>query len=217
MLRVSLIIALLLVVAVAAHAGPVLTLTPANLFGAPGQIIGFSGTIHNDLSDWISVVSITLTDPGAIGTSITSCFDSGPPTPPAGCLWFAQDLGGPTDGAIAPNSTWNLTFDPVLGKGLAEYLIDPGTPVGSTDGFDLLQPSYITVLFQAFTDDPATCGSCEDPIQEAILNSSPTTAQFTITATTATPEPGTVSFLGVGGAFLAAMAFWRRRHAIAPR
>jgi hypothetical protein len=209
MLKVSLIIALLLAVAVAAQANPVLTLTPANLFGAPGQIIEISGTIHNDLNEWISVASVTLTDPGAIGTSITSCFDSGPPTPFPSCGGLAQDFGGPVGISLRPNddplyADWPIT--------LAEYLIDPSTPVGSPDGFDPRYPSYITVQFEVFTDEPFSCNFlCEDGAEEAILNSSPTTAQFTITAV---PEPGTVSLLGVGGAFLAAMALWRRRRAI---
>ncbi|MBI4902149.1 MAG: PEP-CTERM sorting domain-containing protein [Acidobacteria bacterium] len=97
--------------------------------------------------------------------------------------------GGPGNGVLAPGSpAWN-------GQ-LAEYVIDP---LASANDFNT---GIIVVLYETFSADPVVCLGCRTGEGELF-------ADFSVTVTNETPEPGT---LGVAGLALLLLSFRRRRN-----
>ena len=151
----------------ALFASPVLTLDPSsgNISGPAGSTVGWGFSLTSDQTDWISV----------IGT--VALFETNP------ALGSFTDLigpqGGPTSGALAAGAAdWVQMFDLSVASGLGSFAIDPGAHIGDSDS------GTFRVLYETFTDNPATCGGC-------MLGVGSVDVGFTVTAAAQTPEPGT--------------------------
>ncbi|MCW5966197.1 MAG: PEP-CTERM sorting domain-containing protein [Bryobacterales bacterium] len=160
-------------IAALAAAAPILTLTPpsGNISGEPGGIAGFGFTFTADPDEWITVVSSFL------------LFETNPE------LGFYEDYmalqGGPDNGALAPGSpAWVQAFDPNQGFGLGAFFLSPLANVGDRNDAQLI------VIYERFSADPSTCGTCN-------LGSGEFSFDVSITAAAASqvPEPGTLSLL----------------------
>src|SRR5689334_443159 len=166
------------IAASAANAG-VITLSPAGgtIAGTPGATVGWGFQLAADPLDWISVVGVVPLgeDNPALGTFID----------------LISPQGGPSFGALAPGGPdWQQNFDLASFQGFASYTIDPAATPGDHNAGTFL------VLFETFTDNPASCGSCFDSSGTAFL-------PFQVEV--AAPEPGTVMLAGL------ALALWGLR------
>jgi len=162
----------LTIAAGAANAG-VITLSPAGgtIAGTPGATVGWGFRLEADPLDWISVVGIVPLgeDNPALGTFID----------------FISPQGGPTFGALAAGAPdWQQDFDLTQFQGFGSYTIDPGAVPGDHNSGTFL------VLFESFTDNPATCGSCFDSSGTAFL-------PFQVNVAAPAPEPGTALLAGL--------------------
>lgn len=166
------------------HAAPLFSLTPPSgaISGAPGATAGWGFTVTPDPTYWTSVVGTVLLDE----------------TNPA--LGIFTDLispqGGPTFGVLAPGAAdWTQSFDLLNGTGFGAYSIDPGAAPGDSNSGQFL------LLYELFSANPSTCGSC-------FVESNTATLGFTVTATaTAVPEPTTLAMIGTA----LALVWFRRR------
>jgi hypothetical protein len=155
-------------------ASPVLTLDPSsgNVSGPAGSTVGWGFRLTSDTTDWISVIgTVALFETNPALGSFTD---------------FIGPQGGPVSGAVAPGAAdWVQLFDLSAASGLGAYTIDPGAQIGDSDS------GTFRVLYESFTDNPATCGGCMDGVGSV-------DAGFTVTAAAETPEPGTWWLLAGG-------------------
>ncbi len=170
---------LMLAISGSLFAAPVLTISPDPLSGLPGEHVGWSFSLTADDTFWISAVTSYLD-----GESNS-------------LLGFYTDRigpqGGPVNFSLAPNApTWTQSFDYANGLGVGSYWIDAGATIGATNTGTLI------VAFDLFSDDPATCGSCQ-------VGSGSASDTFTIN-TTDVPEPATAPLV-VAGLLLAALGY----------
>jgi hypothetical protein len=173
-----------------------ITLIPGDVLGVPGGTVGWGYTIDNPTTDYLSQFTVFFNDI----------------VPSFGAYTDFLSLRSP----IGPGIT-TVAFDPVAAQncanaftncdnaGLGAYVIDPGSPAGTQDT-GTFQITYIP-----YTDDTAsTVDTTLDPTSLAIplQTSSNQDPAFTITAT---PEPGTISTVGVAAGLLGVFGWKRRR------
>jgi hypothetical protein len=139
----STILTLLISIAAGLHAAPILTLNPSpvNVTGSPGSTVGWSFTMVPDSIHWIST---------------TASFLLNETNSPIGIYTdFIGVTGGPSNQVLAPGSSnWTQVFNDALQTGIGSFAIDPSAMLGSIDS------GTIRVLYDAFSGDPNTCGSC---------------------------------------------------------
>jgi len=171
---------MLLLTAVAAlslQAAPVLTLSPSgDLLGLPGQEVTWNFTITADPNEWVSFIA-----------SLTS--NESNPT-----LGFYTDqigaVGGPVSGVLAPGApAWNGQF--------GFYSISPLAAVNDFNSGTLL------LLYETFSADPNTCGSC-------LTGDGLIETPFSVTVSSDVPEPGTWISVIAGLALIAGARLGRR-------
>jgi hypothetical protein len=104
------------------------------------------------------------------------------------------------NGAIPAGSSWSESFDFSSGSGLAAFLIDPGAHLGDQDA------GTIRVLYDRFSADPSSCGSC-------LVDSGSVDAVASVTAAADAPEPwsGCLLLLGIAAMGVYRRARWHRR------
>jgi hypothetical protein len=122
------------------YAAPIVTLQPAEITGTAGSVVGWSVEVTSDPLQWITFTSsFVLVETGSLGSYQD----------------FLGPIGGPSDGFLAPNSgPWLLDYNFASQTGLGAYFIDPLVVVGASAS------GTIRILYEAFTDDPLTCGDC---------------------------------------------------------
>ena len=219
MRRSLLITALCFFAGTAAEASPYITLAPSSMqFGDPGSIVGWGFIIHPDDTQWISIHNVLMIENGPIGgpvgTAIVSC---GNPFAPLPCNGFLFDILGPVDFALPSvadggfsGGDWSVAFNPSNGSGLAEYIINPGTPVGSFDGG---VDTYFQITYDTYSGDPITgCGGGGCPQTNLggplpVLLQDGSKVVFSILVV---PEPATMFPVGIAAALLL-WAIHRRR------
>jgi hypothetical protein len=155
-----------------------LTLFPAGgtVTGTPGSTVGWGFQLNADPVDWISISGVVLL--GEDNPGLGSFND------------FISPQGGPNFGALAPGGPdWGQAFDPVNFLGFGSYSIDPGAQPGDHNAGAFL------VLYETFTDNPATCGACFDQSGTYLV-------PFRVDVVAA-PEPGTGVILAMGIALVA--------------
>jgi hypothetical protein len=162
---------LLLTIAAAAAAGPI-TLIPQDgtIAGLAGSTVGWGFQLPADAVNWISITGVVTLgeDNPALGVFTD----------------FISPQGGPDFGALAPaGPAWEQNFDAANFQGFGSYTIDPGAIAGDHNSGTFL------VLYETFTDNPATCGSCFDSSGTAFLD-------FRVDVVAA-PEPGTALLAGL--------------------
>ena len=175
--------------------GPWITLLPDSVNGIPGETVGWGFRIEADPVYWIS-----FTDSEAAGES--SFLGSGGGT---GYSDLLGSLGGPNNGALAPDPTqsdpWVVAFDSLLAQGLGQYVIDAGVPLGAQDTGSLI------IHYLVFDGDPSAGGNQVGGTQQLFLPNDPspgsTAPAFEVDVV---PEPGAtwlvgVCLLGFGEAF----------------
>lgn len=154
-------------------------LTPSGgaIHGQPGETIGWGFRVawHSDSGDYLR-------------------FESARPssTPVAG-EWFADNIGprgGPTAGAMAPNTTWTQAFDAASSQGVGQYKLAATAKGGAADTGNLV------FTFSVFDGDPGaggrkvktlTFGECTDP-DPSVCAEGPTAYVVTVDGT-ASPAP----------------------------
>ncbi|HEV2447547.1 MAG TPA: PEP-CTERM sorting domain-containing protein [Candidatus Sulfopaludibacter sp.] len=161
-----------------AAAGPLITPDPFGgaVAGPPGSSVGWGFTVQSDASDWVAfVASFPL-------------FES---NPSVGLYTdFIGAHGGPVNFALPPGAPdWIESFRPAAQTGLGSYTIAPSALPGAVDS------GTIRILYQLYTGDPNTCGSCA-----AGTGSLDVPFQVTVNAA---PEPGTWLLLAMGIGWLA--------------
>ena len=168
----------------AVHAGSVatLTLTPSGtLFGAPGgPAVGWDFALT-----WVSTDNYWLSVTGS-GLQFETNTGLGHYTD------FVGAQGGPTDFAVAPNTTWIEAFSSALGTGVGQYSVFAGQPWGATT------LATLSVSYDVFDGDPYLGGTQ--------VASGSVGANVDIEATT--PEP---SMLGCSALALGLLAVWQVR------
>ena len=170
--------------ALPAAALPLIELTApgGDLKGVPGATVGWGFRLQSQPLEWMSVIGSALvaeTVPGA--GSYTDLIGL---------------AGGPVGGVLpAAYAAWQLPYDGLLGQGLGQYTLAltavPGTVNHAT----------LRVLFERYSDNPFTCGSCYIDVGQADL------AVSVRVLTPPVPEPGTLA-LGLSGA---GVLLWARR------
>jgi len=177
--------ALFLTVPCLAAAGPLITPDPfsGSVAGYPGSSVGWGFTVQSDPSDW---------------TAFVASFPLSESNPSVGFYTdFIGAQGGPVNFVLPPGAPdWIESFNPVAQTGLGSYTIDPAALPGAVDSGTIL------ILYQLYSADPNTCGSCS-----AGTGSLDVPFQVTVTAA---PEPGTWFLPAIGLALLAA----RRRRTV---
>jgi hypothetical protein len=149
-------------------ASPVLTLDPpsGDISGQAGSTVGWGFRLTSDGTGWISVIgTVALFETNPALGSFTD---------------FIGPQGGPVSGALAAAADWVQLFDLSAASGLGAFAIDPGAQIGDSDS------GTFRVLYETFTDNPATCGGCMDGVGSVDVGFS-VTAAATVSAT---PEPG---------------------------
>lgn len=173
-------IILFLLLSIGLHAAPMFTLDNPDLTIAPGETGEWEFRLEADDTHWVSVTGSFL------------LFETDP------LLGVYEDeigLQGGPDGRLAPGAPdWTGV--------LARYQVSPLTPIGSFNGATLV------VLFELFSDDPATCDSC-------FLESGSFETSVSISVVeppeVVVPEPGTWQLLAAGAGLLALARLRRTR------
>ena len=160
------------------QAAPILNVTSTHVSVAPGGTATYGFSLEN---------------PDPLYLTITSSFVLSETEP----LGIYEDviatLGGPVDALILPGTTWNLS------GGLGKYIVAPSATSGTINDFNVL------VLYEAYSDDPRTCGFCfagSESIQASL--------SLEVIATQPIPEPAYASLVGAG----LALAWARHRRSI---
>ena len=115
------------------QAAPVLNVTPTHESVAPGGVATFGFSLENSDPLYLTITSsfvLTETEPIGVYEDVIAT------------------LGGPVDALILPGTTWNLS------DGLGKYVVLPSATPGTINDFSVL------VLYEAYSDDPRTCGFC---------------------------------------------------------
>jgi hypothetical protein len=172
-------IILFLLLSLGLHAAPMFTLDNPNLSIAPGETGEWEFRLEADDTHWVSVTSSFL------------LFETDP------LIGLYEDeigmQGGP-DGRLAPGAPdWTGTA--------ARYQVSPLAPIGSFNN------AVLVVLYELFSDDPATCDSC---LLESGSFETSVSVSVVAPPDVAIPEPGTWQLLAAGAGLLA-LARWRRR------
>jgi hypothetical protein len=196
MKRIVQAVVLFAVLVAGASASPSFMLIPATGFvgGFAGSTIGWGYTINNDTPYYLLIDSSAFCGSGG-DPLLVDCS-----TPYNGSTQFGPSLGTYTDfiatnlTIIAPNSTAQQSFDPILQQGVGQYTIDPGAPLFAID----LGHLFITYL--EFDADPLNGGNV---ISEDIELAAQAEVQVQLV-----PEPATI---GLAAGALLAMAVWSRR------
>ena len=165
------LILLFTIAAQAANAGIVLVPAGGSITGTPGQTVGWGFQLAADPLDWISVVGVVPLgeDNPALGSFVD----------------FISPQGGPSFGSLAPGGPdWQQNFDLASFQGFGSYTIDPAAVLGDHNAGTFL------VLFETFTQNPASCGSCFDSSGTAFL-------PFQVNVAAPAPEPGTAMLAGL--------------------
>ena len=182
---------LMLGIAVPAVQATIITLDPATgpVEAPPGGTTGWGFTFESpDPTKWVSVIGSVL------------LFESNP------ILGYYTDLigaqGGPVAGFLPPGSpAWVQTFDENAGTGIGYYTIDPLAIPGAQNS------GTLRILYELYTDNPATCGGCFDSEGSA-------DAEFLVQvqspATSAVPEPESAALVLAGAAAVAVGRLKRR-------
>lgn len=173
-MKTSILLFLMLTVGVGiGSAAPALTLSPGgSVTGAPGTAVGWGFTLTSDPNEWISVIASFTTDESN------------------GSLGFYFDLigsqGGPAGGVLPAGAPdWVQDFDLNAQTGVGYFQIVPDAPLASVNSGNL------HVLYERFSDDPASCGECHIDAGELVV-------PFSFTVDTEVPEPATWGLLMVG-------------------
>lgn len=158
-----------------------LTAPGGDLKGLPGDTVGWGFRLQAQPLEWLSFIGSALvaeTVPGA--GSYTDLIGL---------------AGGPAGGVLPAGSTvWQVPYDG-LGQGLGQYTLAPTAVPGTVN------QATLRVLFERYSDNPFTCGSCFIDVGQADL------AVSVRVLTPPVPEPGTLALLAVGVAVLG----WARR------
>lgn len=158
-----------------------LTAPGGDLKGLPGETVGWGFRLQAQPLEWLSFIGSALvaeTVPGA--GSYTDLIGL---------------AGGPAGGVLpAGNTVWRMPYDG-LGQGLGQYTLAPTAVPGTVN------QATLRVLFERYSDNPFTCGSCFIDVGQADL------AVSVRVLTPPVPEPGTLALLAVGVAVLG----WARR------
>lgn len=159
-----------LAVAGALQASPMLSfqLLPGNLYNSPGGTSGWGFTLTSDSTDWISVLTSSLTNESNPALGIYND--------------FIGLQGGPVNSVLGPNASWTETFDLGAQTGVGSYSIGPAAPIDAAADVGILDVQY-----QIFSGDPNACGSCS-------IGFGDIAAPFSIHVTAA-PEPRTLGWL----------------------
>ncbi len=181
-------ILLLLIRAPTLMTGTTITLYPTSgsISGQPGDSVGWGFAMTADPTKWTSVTGSFLLSETAPGLGVYSDL-----------IGFQ---GGPVNAILAPGSAdWVETFDNA-GSGLASFTIDALATPGQWNS------AILRILFDEFSADPNTCGSC-------YVGSNFVDNAITVTASTPTPEPATSLLVGLGLAALLC-GLWRQPQSV---
>ncbi|WP_031497569.1 PEP-CTERM sorting domain-containing protein [Bryobacter aggregatus] len=173
-------LSLLFLMSTAVHAAILLQISPSPVLGgSAGTTVGWGFSLTSDPQFYISVIGSELLQ--ETNPTLGSYVD-----------WIGVQ-GGPVNFSLAPNTApWIQDFDFSLGTGIGAYTFDPAAPASATNS------GQIRILFEYYSDDPLSCGSC-------FVGSASATAAFQLVVTDPpqVPEPSTVvlSALGLGVGF----------------
>jgi hypothetical protein len=167
----------------------VLTLSPADLTGAPGSTVGWGFTIDNDV-DYIEITSsqfclAPVNFPLVCPSPTTGTYTDIISTPPEDVI-----VGPP--GGTDPSSV-TQDFDAIAGTGVGSFQINPAAVSGDSDVGQIVLTYNLTDL------DP------NDPNAVVLGTDLVLSANASVTVGT-TPEPMTAGLLAV-----ALAAFWLRK------
>ncbi len=158
-------------------ADPILLLTISDLTGDPGTNVGWGGSIQNNTSDWIEITSSQFCAPAPF--PLTPAFTCTMPT-----TGTYTDIVASNDPVISPGGTYSSDFDPVgLASGIGYFSIDPSMDPNA----GLSDVGAIVITFDAYSDDPNSCSSCQIFDPEPV----PFDAEASVTVV---PEPATYLF-----------------------
>lgn len=152
-----------------------------HLEGLPGQTVGWGFRLQAQPLEWLSFIGSALVAETAPATG--------------SYLDLIGLAGGPAGGVLpAGNTVWQMPYDG-LSQGLGQYTLAPTAVPGT------LNQATLRVLFERYSDNPFTCGSCFIDVGQADL------AVSVRVLTPPVPEPGTLA-LWLGGA---GVLVWARR------
>lgn len=158
----------------AAAALPLIELTApgGDLKAVPGDTVGWGVTVQAQPQEWLSFIGSAL-----VAESV----------PGAGSYTDLIGLaGGPMGGVLpAGGAAWQLPYDG-LTQGLGQYTLAADAVPGT------LNQATLRVLFERYSDNPFTCGSCFIDVGQADL------AVSVRVLTPPVPEPATVA-MWLGG------------------
>ena len=187
-------LALLLTVSLAASATPTLTLDNPNLTGAPGDTVGWGFTLTStpilDGSDvitpWLVITDASFDlDSGVFPVGVFNAFIK----QPSNYMAIGPDTG---NGEVNP---WTQAFDDTLQTGIGSYVINDFQSPGD------LATGNIVLTFSEYRfspNDPAF--TVDDTIATNLTVSAPASV---LVATQELPEPGSWLLLSIGVALIA--------------
>jgi hypothetical protein len=181
--RVSILACGLLIAAAPLHAAPVLSLNPLNgeLTGNPGQVVGWGFTISNN-TDFLLITSadyLTTTGIGVFSDFVSVQFFVVGPAP--------------------EESIWTEDFNLGATTGIGSYTISPTAPVGA------LSTGTIELTYDLYSLSPNDPNF--DPSKDTLSTGTVLSAPASVAAST--PEPGTISLVGLG-----LLLAWTRRRVL---
>ena len=140
------------------------------LSGLAGSTVGWGFTVQSDPLAWTSITGVLL-----LGES----------NPRLGVfIDLITPQGGPVSGVLPAGAPdWVQAFNALNFLGLGSYSIDPLATAGDQDEGTFL------VLYETFSDNPATCGGC-------FVDSGAAFLPFAVNVVDA-PEPATGALLGL--------------------
>ena len=142
---------------------------------SPGQVGGWGfSLVWNSTSDWLSVTGSVLA--GQSNSSLISQYTD-----------FIGMQGGPTNFAVAPNTTWTeATFNAASQLGTGSVQLNPADPIFAEDAGNIM------IFYSIYSSEPTASTT---PISSSVVS-----VPFTIevVAPSSAPEPSSISLLGFG-------------------
>lgn len=159
-------------------ASPILTLTPATISGQPGKTVGWGFTLTND-TDYLLPTEVAFCEGPFISGGCMDTYGT-----------FTDFLAQFQSVVLAPSgpgSSITEPFDNPTMQGIGSFQINNTAVAGDKD------IGTIFLIYDTYSCDPNTCA---DPVQKGFSESISASAEVDVQSS-ATPEPGTISLVGL--------------------